>query len=366
METTNQKRKRKSKAEQEIEFLKLQQTDPEAAAALEKNREQSRIWYAKNREKALAGSRARSRAITATKGEALERRRKQKREYKAKKRALLEELKTSDPKAAEAITEKKRAQERNLYYKHRDKRRATSVIYCRRITHDPTEKGKLEKRQERNRRTRKRLKTEFEDLKKEDPDTAAVLKAIKDMNNHAADKKSTQKNWAKKMVKSAKHADQKANRTYDATDGSYIDVDFLKSQLEQQQALCIYCHEAMIYGIGVDRRSPSGLTVQRIDNNIAHLKTNCVLACFQCNVRHIFIPHVVALQYWKEIREKTKRFCRSPFHQTDILLESNLFTKGQSSCNLCRAKETTENLSVITKHARTQTMFMKITPENKE
>jgi len=55
----------------------------------------------------------------------------------------------------------------------------------------------------------------------------------------------------------------------------YITADEIIKLLEKYNYRCIYCH------IGLNYRS---WTLDRINNKIAHLYSNCVIACLSCNV----------------------------------------------------------------------------------
>ena len=48
--------------------------------------------------------------------------------------------------------------------------------------------------------------------------------------------------------------------------------------LEKQKLDCAYCCNRLSFGEGVNRNiDPDGLTIQRINNEIGHIKSNCVL-----------------------------------------------------------------------------------------
>src|SRR6185369_17760331 len=120
-------------------------------------------------------------------------------------------------------------------------------------------------------------------------DTNAIAVKAKDKRKHA-------RNWASHMVRSAKLNDAKHHRPYNIED--YITVEYLRATLETQKSDCIYCNMKMVYGEGVNRtKERMGLTVQRMDNDIAHIRANCVLACRRCNGVSQKVPHVVMLEH---------------------------------------------------------------------
>ena len=55
---------------------------------------------------------------------------------------------------------------------------------------------------------------------------------------------------------------------------NYINANQVGALLSKYNYRCIYCHVAFNY---------MSWTLDRIDNNIAHTYTNCVVACFKCN-----------------------------------------------------------------------------------
>ena len=79
------------------------------------------------------------------------------------------------------------------------------------------------------------------------------------------------------MIKSSKKSDKKCNR-YDAD--NFIDKCFLEGLLEEYPN-CYYkdCKIELQYIEYQDNLA----TVERIDNNIGHIKSNCVVCCKKCN-----------------------------------------------------------------------------------
>ena len=86
------------------------------------------------------------------------------------------------------------------------------------------------------------------------------------------------------MINSSKTRDKKYNRTYDADE--YIDYDFLNELWVKQNKKCFYedCECELILCFNKDTREDNMLTIQRLNNKIAHIKSNSVLSCFRCNV----------------------------------------------------------------------------------
>ena len=77
-------------------------------------------------------------------------------------------------------------------------------------------------------------------------------------------------------IGSSRHSDKKYNR-YDAN--NFIDKCFLQGLVEEY-VNCYYCTTPLQYIENKDDLA----TIERIDNTIGHIKSNCVLACRKCNL----------------------------------------------------------------------------------
>jgi len=58
----------------------------------------------------------------------------------------------------------------------------------------------------------------------------------------------------------------------------HIDYEFCE-ELVEMYSHCPYCDCDLNY----DRRNPQLATIERLDNDIGHIKSNCIIACFRCN-----------------------------------------------------------------------------------
>lgn len=79
-------------------------------------------------------------------------------------------------------------------------------------------------------------------------------------------------NW----IHHSKLKDRKYNR-YDHE--NFIDKDFLEELIANCWDKCYYCDRDLQW---LEKRDDLG-TIERLDNRIGHIKTNCVIACFACN-----------------------------------------------------------------------------------
>ena len=82
----------------------------------------------------------------------------------------------------------------------------------------------------------------------------------------------------RKMIFNSRQKDKKYNR-YDAD--HFIDMCFL-TELFEDSTTCHYCSVEFTYNELCDTL----VSIERLNNNIGHIKSNCVLACWKCNHIH--------------------------------------------------------------------------------
>ena len=82
----------------------------------------------------------------------------------------------------------------------------------------------------------------------------------------------------KRMIQGSRETDKKKDR-YDAN--NFIDKPFLEGLFEDS-LVCHYCSVDFTYNERIDTL----VTIERLNNNIGHIKSNCVLACYKCNSSH--------------------------------------------------------------------------------
>ena len=82
-------------------------------------------------------------------------------------------------------------------------------------------------------------------------------------------------------IRSSRANDRKSGR-FDAD--HHIDRDSLRSLIEESFDICHYkaCQRPLQYR----HRAADFATIERLDNAIGHIKSNCVIACQACNMRH--------------------------------------------------------------------------------
>ena len=70
--------------------------------------------------------------------------------------------------------------------------------------------------------------------------------------------------------------DDKAGRTY--LKKNYVDVEWIRDKNEEQGNMCCLCRCAFEVTLN-DGGVTSNITVDRVNNSLAHLKDNCQLTC---------------------------------------------------------------------------------------
>ena len=84
--------------------------------------------------------------------------------------------------------------------------------------------------------------------------------------------------WAHRACVHSRIADENAKRTYKQED--FITPERLIFLKKLQEDKCVYCETQMQTA---NRRLSDGLTIERINNKLAHTKHNTVLCCNRCN-----------------------------------------------------------------------------------
>jgi hypothetical protein len=101
-----------------------------------------------------------------------------------------------------------------------------------------------------------------------------IRRQCKDCMNHEQKIEYIQK----QMISHSRQGDKKHNR-YDPD--NFIDKCFLEGLFEDSQN-CHYCNVEFTY----NEVCNTLVTIERLNNSIGHIKSNCVLACLNCNHRH--------------------------------------------------------------------------------
>ena len=84
--------------------------------------------------------------------------------------------------------------------------------------------------------------------------------------------------WYFRVVRDSKTSDRNSGRRFDET--LYVTTKDLIKMQEEQENRCYYCQKFMDW---ISRRGVHGLTLERLNNDLPHHRTNCVLCCKSCN-----------------------------------------------------------------------------------
>ena len=88
--------------------------------------------------------------------------------------------------------------------------------------------------------------------------------------------------YYKFKIEGYKAQDDLKNRQY--TDENFIDTKWIESRIVTKGLKCEMCCKDFEIFIDSDNNVNSNMTIDRLDNSKAHIKTNCQLACLICNV----------------------------------------------------------------------------------
>ncbi len=94
-------------------------------------------------------------------------------------------------------------------------------------------------------------------------------------------KESKYKQYIRFKVENYKTQDKNKNRYWESKD--YINEEWISEQFEKSSQ-CPLCFKSYELFINDNNNVISDLTVDRIDNNLPHIKTNCRLTCHHCNI----------------------------------------------------------------------------------
>jgi hypothetical protein len=112
-------------------------------------------------------------------------------------------------------------------------------------------------------------------------DLKAIVVSLK-MNRFTYDLLRRNKRWQHRIVSHSKSSDRNSERDWEPD--SYITAEFLTNLRKIQNNLCFYCKYPLIT---FNRKQHNGLTVERLNNEIAHTKDNSKICCHACNCRKL-------------------------------------------------------------------------------
>ena len=89
------------------------------------------------------------------------------------------------------------------------------------------------------------------------------------------------KRYFKNKTEGYKQQDKAKNRTY--INHEFVDYDWMMRKLKECKFQCTLCNSRFTLDVN-NGNFNSNITVDRIDNKLAHIKSNCQMACLHCNV----------------------------------------------------------------------------------
>ena len=136
---------------------------------------------------------------------------------------------------------------------------------------------------------------------------------------------------AREMVRYSRKADKKSKRSYKEED--YINIGSIEEMWTIQEGKCEYCECKMMFGSGINRQTNrDAVTIERVDNDLAHTMENCILACRGCNqISKGGIEFENMCAYGKLLKDGTHKFC----YRCKSVKTAGEFSKGTNRCKLC-------------------------------
>lgn len=113
------------------------------------------------------------------------------------------------------------------------------------------------------------------------------------------DKIYQKREWAQYKVNQSRRKDKKYNLTY--MEEEYLTNEYNKSLRTSQHNLCYWCYIPLQIE-DMSSSTEDGLWIERLDDTVAHIKTNCVLSCPKCNMKKFYMPKPYKTDWLQERR----------------------------------------------------------------
>lgn len=88
--------------------------------------------------------------------------------------------------------------------------------------------------------------------------------------------KSRNKLFVKALLNTCNNSDNRKNREFN------IDEDYVNNIITTQNNKCIYCNQYLSNNMEI--LLPNRISIDRINSNIGHIKSNIVISCYFCNM----------------------------------------------------------------------------------
>ena len=110
---------------------------------------------------------------------------------------------------------------------------------------------------------------------------------VKRRKNNKTNNKPDESSRLQKTIRNLHYRDRNKNRSSHI--GVKLTTDFATWVLAFQKGKCVYCDTKMRqHQLYTDEQ----LTIERIYDNLPHITSNCVLACWKCNCRERMKPRL--------------------------------------------------------------------------
>ena len=94
------------------------------------------------------------------------------------------------------------------------------------------------------------------------------------------------------MIYNYKEQDKAKNREFN--NNEFVDKKWLLNQLNKQKSMCGFCYKNM----ELNSEGDDKVTIDRKNNELAHLKINCILSCWLCNVSRKSAIYLFLINYY--------------------------------------------------------------------
>ena len=134
-------------------------------------------------------------------------------------------------------------------------------------------------------------------------------------------RESLRRNWPTRMVLCSRRDDLK--RGFVWNESEYITKEWLKGLYRKRGAVCYWCGARHLNV--VNRRGADGLSIERLENRLPHLKRNCVFACSDCNRRSwrskfmMYPYHILKYRYSVDVRLSRETMIRQDRISLEIM-----------------------------------------------
>ena len=119
------------------------------------------------------------------------------------------------------------------------------------------------------------MKDEYNKLEEELYKKKEELRLFKIETTRLYNREYSLKHWDNRLLRTCKQIDKNENRLFN------LDEEWIKRMLEVQNGICYQCSYPFLLING--DRDLRQVSIDRIDNDLGHIKGNVILSCWGCN-----------------------------------------------------------------------------------